>query len=257
MSDKQYDVSAMRAITISRQYGSGGGEIAARLAQKLGWQLIDHEIVAQVAHELGITAEEAEARDERVEGFIARVLSTFQHAAPAALVPAVVPPVSPDFEEHAYREALHRVVETAANTGHAVIVGRAGQVLLAARRDVLHVRIVAPLKQRITYVALREGMDEATAQLRIQLKDRDRVRYLQMQYHRSVDDPLLYDLVLNTGVLDLDSAVDLICIALERKAQQLSVPTGELGPAAGLAPYPGRPADLRPPAGLTERKASS
>lgn len=257
MSDKQHDVSAMRAITISRQYGSGGGEIAARLAQKLGWQLIDHEIVAQVAHELGITAEEVESRDERVEGFISRVLSTFQHTAPAALVPAVVPPVSPDFEEQAYREALHRVVETAANTGHAVIVGRAGQVLLAARRDVLHVRIVAPPKQRITYVARREGLDEATAQLRLQLKDRDRARYLQMQHHHNVDDPLLYDLVLNTSVLDLDSAVDLICLALERKAQRLSVPTGELGPAAGLAPYPGRPADLRPPASLTEREAPS
>jgi CMP/dCMP kinase len=257
MSDKQDDVSAMRAITISRQYGSGGGEIAARLAQRLGWQLIDHEIVAQVAHELGITAEEAEARDERVEGFIARVLSTFQHAAPAALVPAVVPPVSADFEEQAYREALRRVVETAANTGHAVIVGRAGQVLLAARHDVLHVRIVAPPQQRIAYVARREGLDEATAHLRLQLKDRDRARYLQMQHHHSVDDPLLYDLVLNTGILDLDSAVDLICMALERKAQRLSVPTGELGPAAGLAPYPGRPADLRPPISLTEKEASS
>src|SRR5947209_1859496 len=199
MNSKQQDVSAMSAVTISRQYGSGGGEIAARLAQQLGWQLIDHEIVAQVAHELGITPEEAEARDERVEGFVARVLSTFQLAAPAALVPAVVPPVSPDFQEQAYREALHRVVETAANTGHAVIVGRAGQVLLASRRDVLHVRIVAPLNQRITYVARREGLDEANAQLRVQLKDRDRTRYLQMQHHRRGDDPLLYALTLTTN----------------------------------------------------------
>jgi cytidylate kinase len=133
-----------------------------------------------------------------------------------------------------------------------VIVGRAGQVLLAQRRDVLHVRVVAPLKQRITYVARREGLDEASAQVRVQLKDRDRARYLQMQYQRSVDDPLLYDLVVNTGILDLDSAVDLICLALQRKAQRLSVPEKELGPAAGLAPYPSQPADLRPPPGLIE-----
>jgi CMP/dCMP kinase len=257
MNNKQHDVSAMNAITISRQYGSGGGEIAARLAQKLGWQLIDHEIVAQVAHELGITPEEAESRDEHVEGFVARVLSTMQLAAPAALVPAAIPPVSSGLQEQAYREALQRVVETATNTGHAVIVGRAGQVLLASRRDVLHVRIVAPLSQRITYVARREGLDEANAQLRVQLKDRDRTRYLQMQYHRSVDDPLLYDLTLNTGVLDLDSAVDLICFALERKARRLSVSTGELGPATGLDRYPGLPADLRPPTSLIEGESRS
>jgi cytidylate kinase len=73
-----------------------------------------------------------------------------------------------------------------------------------------------------------------------------------MQYQRSVDDPLLYDLVVNTGILDLDSAVDLICLALQRKAQRLSVPEKELGPAAGLAPYPSQPADLRPPPGLIE-----
>src|SRR5690349_103363 len=65
-------IPEMRAITISRQYGSGGGEIAAHLARYLGWQLIDHEIVAQVAHSLGITEEEADVHDERVEGFIVR-----------------------------------------------------------------------------------------------------------------------------------------------------------------------------------------
>lgn len=257
MNNKQHDISTMSVITISRQYGSGGGEIAARLAQKLGWQLIDHEIVAQVAHELGITPEEAEARDEHVEGFVARVLSTMQLAAPAALVPAAIPSVSPALQEQAYREALRHVVETAANTGHTVIVGRAGQVLLAQRRDVLHVRIVAPPKQRITYVVRREGLDEASAQLRVQLKDHDRTRYLQMQHHRNVEDPLLYDLVINTGMLDLDSAVDLICLALERKAQRLAIPTGELGPAAGLARYPGQPSDLRPPDSLIEGEPSS
>jgi CMP/dCMP kinase len=195
MSKMQHDASQMRAITVSRQYGSGGGEIAACVAQKLSWQLIDHEIVAQVAHALGITPEEAEARDEHAEGFVARVLNTIQLATPAALVPVAVSPVPPALQEQAYREALRYVVETAANASHAVIVGRAGQVLLAQQRDVLHVRIVAPLKQRITYVARREGLDEASAQVRVQLKDRDRTRYLQMQYQHSVDDPLLYDLV--------------------------------------------------------------
>jgi len=60
-----------------------------------------------------------------------------------------------------------------------VIVGRGGQVLLADRRDVLHVRVVAPLEHRVVYVALREGLDMDTARARVQAKDRARGRYMQ------------------------------------------------------------------------------
>src|SRR5260370_36919284 len=244
---KQKSAYEMSAITISRQYGSGGGEVAARLAQRLDWQVIDHEIVAQVAHSLGITEEEAEVHDERVQGLIERALNALTAAAP--LVPAPLPLTGN--AEVLYNDALRRVVEAAANAGRVVIVGRTGQVLLANRRDVLHVRIVAPLKQRIAYVAGREGLDEAAARVRIQLKDRDRERYLQTQFGRNVNDPLLYDLIVNTSVLDLDSAVDLISLALERKALKLTVRTGELGPVTGLTRYPGQPADLRPPPSMT------
>jgi len=61
MDEDRSAISSMRAITISRQYGSGGGEIAARLATRLGWKLIDHEVVVRVAQELGVTEAEAEA----------------------------------------------------------------------------------------------------------------------------------------------------------------------------------------------------
>lgn len=243
----QNNAPAMKAITISRQYGSGGGEVAARLAQRLGWQLIDHEIVAKVAHSLGITEEEADVHDEHVAGFIERALNALQSASPVVPVP-VAPP---EQAEAIYNEALREVVETSANSGRVVIVGRTGQELLAGRRDVLHVRIVAPLSQRITYVAQREGLDEAAAQTRIQTKDRDRTHYLQARFGRNIDDPMLYDLIINTAVLELDSAADLISLALERKARKLTVRTGELGPVTGLARYPGQPADLRPPTSMT------
>jgi cytidylate kinase len=105
-------------------------------------------------------------------------------------------------------------VETAADSGQVVIIGRASQVILAPRRNVLHVRVVAPLQARVAYVAVREGLDEVSARGRVQLKDHDRSRYLQTVYHHHVDDPMLYDLVINTGVLSLDKAVELICQAL-------------------------------------------
>lgn len=248
MNQQQRPSQEMRVITVSRQYGSGGGEVAARLARKLQWQLVDHEIVAQVAHQLGISEEEARVYDEHAEGFIARALSALQIAMPV-LPPS---PTSPAQYELIYNEAVRKVVETAANMGQVVIVGRTGQVILANRRDALHVRIVAPLQQRVSYVARREGLDEAAAQARVQFKDRDRTRYIQTQYGLDVNDPMLYDLVINTGVLDLDSAVDLALLALERKGRRLTVPTGELGPVAGLERYASQPSDLRPSAGKDE-----
>jgi cytidylate kinase len=243
--------SQMRAITISREYGSGGGEIATRLAGRLGWQLIDHEVIVQVAHELGVSEAEAEEHDERVEGLVERILKGMQLFEPAALVSAPILPVVTD--SRSYQEALRRVVEATAATGHVVIVGRGSQVLLARRRDVLHARIVAPLDPRIAYVMVREGLDQAAARARIQLKDRDRVRYLQEVHNRNPHDADLYDIVVNTGVLDLESAVDLIYLALQRKARQLTTPTKALGPGAGLARYPGQPGDFRPPEHLTEQ----
>ncbi len=244
MNENQQNASGMKAITVSRQYGSGGGEIAARLARRLQWQLIDHEIVAEVARELGMSEEEAEVHDERSESFISRLLGSMQLASPELLANAPMIPLSPGTQEQIYHDALQRVVETAANTGNVVIVGRAGQVILAKRRDVLHVRIVAPFEQRVRYVMQREGLDEASARARVQQKDRDRAHNLQSQYHRDINDPLLYDLVVNSGVLDLESILDLTLLALERKGRRLAVKTSELGAVAGLTPYPGRPADL-------------
>ena len=70
---------------------------------------------------------------------------------------------------------------------------------------------------------------------------------MQTQFHCQHDDPRLYDLVINTAILDLDSAVDLICQTLVHKASRLSVPAEELGPAAGLSRYPSQPADFPVP----------
>jgi|SRR5947209_3983973 len=229
MNVNQKAIAAMRAVTISREYGSGGGEIAARLARRLAWQLVDHQIVEQAARQLGTHKAVVEAHDEKAGGVLAQL---FQWPYP-----------TPPAEKQAYYEMLRRVVLEAANTGHAVIVGRGAQVLLADRRDVLHVRMVAPLEQRVAYVVRREGLDTDTARTRAQQKESDRIRYYQTQFQCQPDDPHLYDLVFNTAILTLDNIVDQICLALEQKASRLSVPVEELGPAPGLPRYVSQPAD--------------
>ena len=237
-------INQMRAITFSREYGSGGGEIAARLAKQLGWRLLDHEIVERVASEIGTSIEEAEARDERTQGFLERAFNNMQYLDPAFLAGA-----SPEVlltNEETYQETVSRIVCAAASQGHVVIVGRGSQVLLAQQRDVLYVRIIAPVEKRVAYVMQREGIDQAAAESRIKLKDHDRMKHLETAYHRKPADAHLYDIVLNTSYLTLDSAVEIISLTLQQKGRQLSVKTGNLGPAIGLPPYPDKPEDFRP-----------
>jgi len=244
-------IAAMRAITVSREYGSGGGEIATRLARKLGWQLIDHAVIEQAARELGVYKTEVEKHDEEyVESNLSRILNRIQNFVTSIPAPTAAPGSAsspPAIETLAYQDTIRHIITSAANTGRVVIVGRGGQVLLADRREVLHIRVVAPLELRVAYVARREGLAMDAARTRAQAKDRARGRYMQTQYHCQHEDPHFYDLVIDIAVLDLDSAVDLICLALEFKASRLSVPVEELGPAAHLTPYPGQPADFRVP----------
>jgi len=275
MEVNQQAIAAMRAVTISRQYGSGGGEIAVRLARKLGWQLIDHAIIEQTARELGVYETDVARHDEEyVEGTLSRILNRIRNLTSGVFTSAsgtpssggaftpttasatpfmfdtpitATPPSPTDERAYPYQETMQQVVMAAATTGHVVIVGRGGQFLLADQRDVLHLRIVAPLELRVAYVARREEPDMDAARKRVQEKDRARDRYIQTQFQRKPDEPDLYDLVINTAVLELDRIVDLICLALEDKASRLGVPAEELGPAAGLAPYAGQPADFSAP----------
>src|SRR5260370_36953747 len=85
MDVNQQAIAAMRAITISREYGSGGGEIAARLARRLGWRLIDHAVIEQTARELEVYETEVEKHDgEYVTSPLTRILNRTTNFAPAA-----------------------------------------------------------------------------------------------------------------------------------------------------------------------------
>jgi cytidylate kinase len=150
-------------------------------------------------------------------------------------------------DERVYHETLRKVIERALTSHQVVIVGRGSQMLLRERRDILYVRIIAPLEERIAYVMQREGLSRENAEARIRYKDSGRERYLQAQYHQHPSDPLLYDLVINVATLSLDNAVELIQMALRQKASRLHVPTSQLGPGTGLEPYPGHSEDFTVP----------
>jgi cytidylate kinase len=242
MNEQKTDISQMRVITVSRQYGSGGGEVARRLAQRLQWRLFDHQAVVQVAQEMGISQAEANVHDESSPSVWDQIWQSLQFIQPP--VGVEMPIATVPGEMRVYLQTLHRVLETVYDEGHAVIVGREAQVLLAGRSDVLHIRIVAPLEQRVRYVMQREKLNESDARARISKKDSDRNRLLKTEYHESPDNPVLYDLVANTDFMRLDCIVQMVELALGAKANQHTLSESERGPAHNIAPYSGSRLDF-------------
>jgi cytidylate kinase len=215
-------VSPVRAISVAREYGSGGGEFAAHLAQELDWQLFDHHIVAQIADALDESESDAARRDEHICGFFTKVLDNFSWSVPQTCT-AERPKRLEDIEK-AHHDVLCRLVNAAVQIGNVVIVGRGSQALLADRPDVLRVRVVAPLEQRIANIARRENVSLERAERMVKGVDRQRLRYLKRVEHCDPNDLHLYDLIINTGMISVEDAVDMAVTALQSKAERLFDP---------------------------------
>lgn len=180
-------------VTISRQMGSLGQDVASAVAARLGYRHVWREVINQAARRAGAPEAALAAIDDL--GLLGICPS------PKACL--------------AYRQAVKQIMEELAGRGSVVIVGRAGQVILGGRLDVLHVRLFAPQPVRVARVAARQGITLECAQAQVEASDRSRRSYLRRYYHARWDDPDLYDLIINTYRVSPEAAAELICNALK------------------------------------------
>ena len=204
-------------ITISRQYGAGGSEVARRVAAALGWRVVDNELVEEVAARAGVPATDVAEREERVPSFAERLARTLAASTPE-LFPATVPGGTvPSLEEADLVRITETVVAEVAAKGRVVLVGRAAPVVLQRERDSLHVQLVAPRLYRIQAAIERLGVDPQKAAEIVDETDSMRARYLRQFYQRDWRDPVNYHMVLNTGVLGFDGATEVIVAEARRR----------------------------------------
>lgn len=238
----------MTVITISRQLGTHGEEIASRVAQALQLRLIDAATINRAAQRAGVPQMAlAELEHEGERGLANQMLkalrtmpslrSSVSFAVPVAteesaaapsispltipfagLFSPTVPPISASLESYVRMVGL--VIRGLAHEGNVLLVGRGAQVLLKNHPGALHVQIVAPLVYRVHVVMERTELDRRAAQSRVRASDRARFDYLR-RYH-DVDwlDPTLYHLVLNTGRMSIAMAADLIIAAQQAASQR-------------------------------------
>jgi cytidylate kinase len=197
-------------ITVSRQFGAGGSQVARQVAERLGWRVVDNELIEEVAARAGLPKAHVAEREERVSTFVERLARTLAAASPDVFPPPDSAGAIVDVPETDLVRITETVVAEIAAQGKVVLVGRAAPAVLSREADALHVKLVAPRAFRIQVAAGRLGCAADKAAAVLDQTDRNRARYLREYYRRDWNDPINYHLVLNTGVLGFDGATDLI-----------------------------------------------
>lgn len=217
----------MSMITISRQFGSGGDEIAERLCGILGYHLFNKQLIAQVADEAGLPkrvavdySEDTHEIQSMLDRLLGRGASPVQKLAWQADPSLASSPEKVDLYDTAVLGLVRRAMQSACRTGNMIIVGRGGQVLLKDVSGVLHVRIEAPLEERIQRVKsqLKREKNDFQADIEVRraaqdlLEHRDAASadYIRRFYNADWTDQMLYHIVINTGKLSFEQATEVI-----------------------------------------------
>jgi cytidylate kinase len=193
-------------ITISRQYGAGGSRVAGLVADALGWRVVDNELIDRVASRAGLPPEEVARKEERAPGFVERLTRALARSSPETF--AAPDEKVPEPEEATLVRITETVVAEIAAEGRVVLVGRAGPAVLRGSHAALHVKLVAAPEFRLRRI-IEEGRT-ADAEQTMRDADTNRARYLKQYYGLDWNDATNYHMVLNTGVLGLEGATDLI-----------------------------------------------
>jgi cytidylate kinase len=205
----------MTLITLSAPYGAGGSQVGPAVAERLGVPFVDRAIPTRVAERLAVSLAEAQERDEVLGGWLTRALLSFGQLGP---VLGGATPVPEDLlGEDAFRRATEQVLREHAAGAGAVILGRAGAVVL---RDVAGalVRLTGPGDARIVQGMRLEGVDRATAERHLQETDRARETYVHHYYRADPSDATLYHLVIDSTAIPLDACAELIASAALARA---------------------------------------
>jgi cytidylate kinase len=199
-----------RVVTVSREYGSGGAAIAAKLAALLGYRLLDRALIERIATAAHVDPGTAEKFDEQVDHWVERLARAFRFGG----IEAVAEVDHEGVLDAARAAALAaRVIREAADIGGCVIVGRGAQCVLRERPDVFHVFVYASIDDRVRRLRGRLGDGVAVERI-IDSMDRERAAYVRQHFGASWLEPRLYELMVNAAIGE-DAAAAAIRTALQ------------------------------------------
>src|SRR5271155_2227367 len=168
-----------RIITVEREYGSGGGEIACELAKKLGWKLWDHALTEEIAKVADVECATVERCAERVDSTFQRLVKVFWRGSyeRSAALPGTEP-----FDTDRFVAVGEEVMQKAADAGNCVIVGRGAPYFLRGRGDAFHVFLYAPHAEKLR--RLQElGNRQQEAEELLNTVDQERMLFVKRYFN--------------------------------------------------------------------------
>src|SRR6266568_3848904 len=184
-----------RVLTVNREFGSGGGRIAQSIAQRLGWKLLERDIIDAIAYAAHVDKKVVRHYDEHVDSWLRRINQQAMRS--AALTAGLALGENSVFDADEMVKISQKIIEKAHSDGDCVIVGRGSQCVLQHKPDVYHVFVYAPLKERI--LRLQKRLEKgANIEERIRKVDGERAKYLHQYFGKSWCNPHLYDLMISS-----------------------------------------------------------
>jgi cytidylate kinase len=190
-------------VAISRETGARGATIGRRVARKLGWEVYDQELLEFMAQDDSAGRNTQEAAPDVAEWIENRLHALLREQT---------------LSQHPSIVNMARVVLLLAAQGNVVLIGRGAGFLLAPATT-LHVRVIAPLADRIAYMSQLMRLSTAEATEHVRKSDARRADYLATHFHRQPDEMHQYDLLVNSSRLGEDEATELICHAIRARAR--------------------------------------
>jgi cytidylate kinase len=196
--DSATKTKMIKIVTIEREYGSGGGEIAQLLANRLGWKLWDQLLTEEIAKLAECPKNVVEGREERTDPLYYRLFKSFLRGSyEGSLNTHKLKLV----DSESIMRITERVVQNVAKTGNSVIVGRGSQHFLRNRPDTLRVFLYAPREAKVRRVIAR-GKSENEAQELVDSVDRERSDFIQKYFKVEWPDRAIYHTMVNTAIGD-------------------------------------------------------
>ena len=207
----------MHVVTISATYGAGGTLVGPAVADRLGVPFVDRAIPVAVANDLGIPVDDALSRDERVRGWLARVVAA---AAPLGAEYMIDPEHDRTalLTDGAVLRCTEGVIRKAVHTG-GVILGRAAAIVLSDHPGAFHVRLDGHPERRVRHAMEAQGIPEREARDAMHRNDKARVAYVRHFYDADPADPAHYHLVLDSTRIPTETCTDMIVTAVQACAR--------------------------------------
>jgi cytidylate kinase len=205
----------IRLVTIDREYGCGGSDIARKVADRLGWKLWDHLLTEEIARLMDCPCHAVEQHEEKRDSLQYRLFKAFLRGSfEGSLNAPRLKLVDADY----IRQNAHRVVLSAAEQGRAVIVGRGSAYYLQDRPDAFHVFVYASFEEKVRRLQAK-GKAESEAIDLAETVDRDRAEFIKKYFDVEWPARQLFHLMINTGMGDEIAAETILhsVSALERQ----------------------------------------